>query len=203
MKSRLGLFLCFVLLVLTFSSTVHAEEKYSVYFDGELVKVEPLTVDKQMYFDLKQIFTATGYKYHYEAKTKTLIINKIYSTGQKEIRLKIGEKKFTLNGKPFVTTQPAITKNNKTLITPLFFSEVVEKKLAISQKEQIINFGNYNMANLGSIKGVITWQYNKVIGTKADVGANVVLIPIDYTERIHDTTFGLTLTAIPNGSNGL
>lgn len=35
----------------------------------------------------------------------------------------------------------------------------------------------------GSVTGNITWQYNKFIGTKADVGAKVYLIPLDYTIR--------------------
>lgn len=35
-------------------------------------------------------------------------------------------------------------------------------------------------AGHGNIKGTITWQYNKVIGTKGDVGAVIILIPANY-----------------------
>jgi hypothetical protein len=45
----------------------------------------------------------------------------------------------------------------------------------------IVSLPSYSSAatKTGSIHGNITWQYNEYIGTKADVGAYVALIPID------------------------
>lgn len=34
----------------------------------------------------------------------------------------------------------------------------------------------------GSIKGTITWQYSKTMGTKPDVGADIILLPIEPRE---------------------
>lgn len=32
----------------------------------------------------------------------------------------------------------------------------------------------------GNLKGTVTWQYNKIIGTREDVGAKVILIPEEF-----------------------
>lgn len=55
----------------------------------------------------------------------------------------------------------------------------------------------------GSISGVITWQYNKYIGTKADVGAKIALIPTDLDKNSDNYLFALLLQQSPQGANGI
>lgn len=55
----------------------------------------------------------------------------------------------------------------------------------------------------GNMKGVITWQYNKFIGTKPDTGANVCLISKNKNKNSNNKTFTITLTQHPNGENGI
>lgn len=44
----------------------------------------------------------------------------------------------------------------------------------------------YDSSKVGSLTGVITWQYNKFVGTKADVGADLMLIPAIHTPTEND-----------------
>ncbi|WP_315371287.1 MULTISPECIES: stalk domain-containing protein [Paenibacillus] len=203
-KKAISFFVIISLLILSTVSQVGAAPlTYSVFFNQVKLDVIPINYKGKLYFDAKQVFQSAQYKYYFDTKEKTYIIDKAYSTGQKTIRFKTGEKKYTLNSEKHTTTEPPIYINNKTLITPLFFSEVTEEKLSITESKKIINFGNYDMASVGNIKGVLTWQYNKYIGTKPDVNAKIVLIPRDIPKysRIHDTIFGITFSS--KGTNGI
>ncbi|MBS6644108.1 MAG: hypothetical protein KH366_11075 [Clostridiaceae bacterium] len=54
----------------------------------------------------------------------------------------------------------------------------------------------------GTVKGNVTWQYNRYIGTKADVGAVVYLIPLDYSIKGGDNE-GLSMCMNTKGTNGV
>jgi hypothetical protein len=54
-----------------------------------------------------------------------------------------------------------------------------KKTYNISQKD-----GVYDKSKVGNIKGAVTYQYNKVIGTKPDVGADIILIPRNLTDKM-------------------
>ncbi|MFU1795437.1 stalk domain-containing protein [Paenibacillus azoreducens] len=204
-KKAMVFFIFVSFLLFTSVGRIDAATTYSVYFNQVKLDTSPFIYKGKLYFDAKQIFLAAKYKYYFDSKEKTYIIDKAYSTGQKTIRFKINEKKYNLNSEKYITTEPPIYVDNKTLITPLFFSEVTEEKLTITESKKVINFGNYDMAATGNIKGVLTWQYNKYIGTKPDVNAKIVLIPRDLPKysRIHDEVFAITLSSIPNGTNGI
>lgn len=68
--------------------------------------------------------------------------------------------------------------------------------------EKIINIQIPTPTGYGSLKGNITWQYNKFIGTKADVGAKLFLIPLDYNIKGGDND-SLANTLDPQGHNGV
>lgn len=60
------------------------------------------------------------------------------------------------------------------------------------------------VTSTGSLKGSVTWQYNNYVGTKADVGAKVFLIPkgfkhANYTEL--DLELFAIIGSVPKGSN--
>ncbi|WP_146043789.1 hypothetical protein [Clostridium sp. chh4-2] len=54
----------------------------------------------------------------------------------------------------------------------------------------------------GTVKGNVTWQYNKYIGTKADVGALVYLIPLDYSIKGGNNE-NLSMCMNTKGANGV
>lgn len=60
---------------------------------------------------------------------------------------------------------------------------------------------------VGSIEGTITWQYNKFVGTKGDVGAKVILVrsPVaDSLQRLGDPErAGLTLGVVMSEQPGV
>lgn len=55
----------------------------------------------------------------------------------------------------------------------------------------------------GTVSGCITWQYNKYIGTKADVGAYVALIPKNKLDLKSLNNSVLSLFVPINGKNGI
>jgi hypothetical protein len=70
-------------------------------------------------------------------------------------------------------------------------------------------YGNNGQENpvpteYGNIKGTITWQYNRFIGTKPDVGANIFLIPVNFISSKYSMSqlelFSM-IGSIPEGSN--
>lgn len=54
---------------------------------------------------------------------------------------------------------------------------VLDKNLTI--KTLVINKSN----GFGTLRGTVTWQYNKYIGTKPDVGAKIFVIPNDFNHN--------------------
>ncbi|MBR2569810.1 MAG: hypothetical protein IKE34_11585 [Paenibacillus sp.] len=54
---------------------------------------------------------------------------------------------------------------------------------------------NARQTGTGSMKGVVTWQYNDDVGTKPDVGARVALIKWKPKQKYDDKIFGLTLAS--------
>lgn len=54
----------------------------------------------------------------------------------------------------------------------------------------------------GFVKGNVTWQYNNYIGTKADVGAIVYLIPLDFSIKGGDNN-KLSMFMDTKGNNGV
>jgi hypothetical protein len=56
---------------------------------------------------------------------------------------------------------------------------------------------------VGNLKGTITWQYNKVIGTKGDVGAKIFLIPKNFDKSKISKSDGelfATIGSVPKDS---
>ncbi|MFC5529047.1 stalk domain-containing protein [Cohnella yongneupensis] len=58
-------------------------------------------------------------------------------------------------------------------------------------------------AGVGNVKGAITWQYNDFVGTKADVGAKVFLIPTSFDKKsitADESNLYSMIGAVPKGS---
>ncbi|TVX86805.1 hypothetical protein [Paenibacillus agilis] len=62
-------------------------------------------------------------------------------------------------------------------------NETQEIEEAIEQQREESNSNDYETDETGTISGVITWQYNDVIGTKPDVGAKIVLLKPNPKEK--------------------
>lgn len=65
------------------------------------------------------------------------------------------------------------------------------------------NQNGYDKSKTGNLEGNITWQYNKFIGTKADTGAKICLIPTNLSKESDNSFFTIALKQIPNGENGI
>lgn len=52
---------------------------------------------------------------------------------------------------------------------------------------------------IGTVKGCITYQYNEVIGTRGDVGADILLIPNDLPKESLSLINAITFVNLPDG----
>ena len=88
-------------------------------------------------------------------------------------------------------TEPVVTMyamDGRTTTVGQSEVEAYEKVGWYKSKEEIELVSNrnklpslvYNKSKCGSITGVVTWQYNKYVGTKPDVGADVMLIQTNH-----------------------
>ncbi|MEH7345546.1 hypothetical protein V7122_16955 [Bacillus sp. JJ1532] len=111
----------------------------------------------------------------------------------------VGDRKFYgLGGGLFVQKS-----NNTKYETPS------KAKLALLGNHPIKNPVNTGkdkvvVTDFGNLKGTVTWQYNKFIGTKPDVGANVFLIPTNFDPSKYSKSqldLFSTIGSIPEGSN--
>lgn len=78
----------------------------------------------------------------------------------------------------------------------------IEENAPSESSAETINIDIPVPTGYGSVKGNVTWQYNKFIGTKADTGAKVFLIPLDYNIKggdNHDLAYAID----PEGHNGV
>lgn len=58
---------------------------------------------------------------------------------------------------------------------------VVDSFLTTKKPEKVPNASTpAKPIEFGTLKGTVTWQYNKVIGTKPDVGAQIFIIPTNF-----------------------
>lgn len=88
-------------------------------------------------------------------------------------------------------------KNLKDKIAKLKISNAEAKKIEVTETD------NREIESTGSMKGVVTWQYNKVIGTRPDTGANICLISKNASKNSNDKVFAITLVQHPNGQDGI
>lgn len=76
-------------------------------------------------------------------------------------------------------------------------------KAEIQNPVDDLNENGYDEMKIGSIKGNITWQYNRYIGTKADTGAKIALIPTNLSNKSENSFFALLLQQNPQGKDGI
>ncbi|BAU27750.1 hypothetical protein DFP93_1023 [Aneurinibacillus soli] len=91
------------------------------------------------------------------------------------------ENSTALNDKNNTKEVKNIEQENKD-VTNTSTESKPESKNESQQATNIKNKGQDTSRGKGSIKGVITWQYNDFVGTKGDVGAVIILIPADFNK---------------------
>jgi hypothetical protein len=210
MKNMRSIFSVFISLILMFtivgSISAAAAKPVSVYVDGNLIvfNTDPIQTQGTTLVQFTPIFKALGLTFVWDQKTKTVTANKEGLI----IKLTINNKIAVVNNeKKTLTVAPRIVNGN-TFIPLRFVSEATGKTVSIDPTGAIF-IGkkptelSYDVTKLGSIKGVVTWQYNKLIGTKADVGASVALIPTQVEEKLNNTLYTLLLQSVPQGSDGI
>lgn len=86
--------------------------------------------------------------------------------------------KIVVNGVEQKLSNNPVTINNSTYLPIRAVGEVLGYNVGFKDNVITLTDKSQNtISKTGGIKGALTYQYNSVIGTKPDVGANVYLIP--------------------------
>ncbi|MCB2354486.1 hypothetical protein [Clostridium estertheticum] len=84
-----------------------------------------------------------------------------------------------------------------------YFTEEQQSKLRKNTYVQKVSAKSININKLGNIKGVLTWQYNSVIGTKADTNAFILLIPVNADNTKDNSLIVSRIDQQTQGENGI
>jgi hypothetical protein len=194
-----------LLLLITIANSTSAASSIKVYINGEqkFFPQAPVIENGRTLVPLRGIFEGLGAVVKWDNGTRSITATK----EKTNIYLKIGSKDAKVNGKIVKIDVPAKIINGSTMVPIRFVSESLGAEVSWDAKSNVINIhlknGGYNTNIVGNISGYITWQYNYYIGTKADVGADVALIPTNLKSKGDNELFALTLSAIPQGSDGI
>lgn len=129
------------------------------------------------------VYTNLGWNVAYEGKAK------IYAPG-KEASVPLNQ--ISAYAKVGWYLYPVITMYAPDGRSTVVATSEVEnyKNVGWSESQAAYSFANtnniaYDSSVCGSVTGTITYQYNRFIGTRADVGANILLIQVNHvpTER--------------------
>lgn len=110
----------------------------------------------------------------------------------KTIKVIMNAVSVKIDGK--VLSGDRISYNNDVFISSKALAGYLGKERKVD-KSGNVSLGNKVIAKkYGGIKGAITWQYNKVIGTKADTNAQIILFPTTL-KKPDLSLFSLVLSA--------
>jgi hypothetical protein len=100
----------------------------------------------------------------------------------KKVKWSTSNKKIvSLSAKTKKSVKLKAKKRGKATVTAKIGKKKYTCKISVYEDEDATPTPTATPVSTGSIKGNVTWQYNKYIGTKADTGAYVALIPPDNT----------------------
>lgn len=217
LKPKILCSLAILLFILGFHSvSVSANDSYNkVIIDAKQVSIDNKEIDGVLFINAESAFKAVSWSITYNNKSKNYTI-----TDQEENNkyiFKVNDLYYYKNGKKLKNNVPPKLVSNTLFINARLFSSLTGNPLNLHPKYNAITFGYWYPAQLkptnassdtqissgtGNLKGLLTWQYNEYIGTKPDVGANIILIPAQ-SKGIDDSFLGLVLKTTPQGNNGV
>lgn len=201
------LVMCFIMG--TGINSVSASQGVTIYINGEKQSFsnQALIESGSTLVPLRGIFEALGAEVIWNQKDQSIDASK----GNTKIWLKIGSNNAKVNGNNVTLTVPAKIINGNTLVPLRFISESLGENVKWDQATRTVYIGSIGVSNnvdtnaVGTLKGTVTYQYNKFIGTKPDVGAQIYIIPTNFDYKAYkEDDFKLYIFAgITEGINNL
>ena len=209
MKRFVLFFVLLITIIIVNPVVCFAQPPIQVYLDNQKIDFAnpPIIENGITFVEFRPIFEKLGLNVKWYQATQSVVGN----NQTLNIELQIGSNIATINGEERVMSVYPKIFNGYTIVPLRFVSEATGKTVNWDEAKRRIsictNNTNQSVAEVqeyGSIKGTITYQYNKFIGSRGDVGAMVVLIKRDLApgSAHYDFKTGRTgkLTSIINNS---
>lgn len=95
-----------------------------------------------------------------------------------------------------------VTPDGYTVDASGAWDQSIPQQAVVAKEQQTVEIQIPAPQGYGTVNGNVTWQYNKFIGTKADTGADVYLIPLDFSIKGGDNK-KLSLLSDTKGKNNV
>ena len=198
-----------MILSLTMSNAVFAEDNVSVRLNGELLNfdVQPQIINGRTMVPLRKIFESLGAIVTWEGAEQRIQA----VTSDCHIIATVGNNVLTVSKEDVEKIELDVAPqviDGRTLVPARFIAEALGAKVEWDESTQTVNIYSdkipeinpstliYDNSQCGSLTGTITYQYNKYIGTKPDVGAGVMLIQTNHVPLDSDDGTFLSFSEI-------
>lgn len=188
-----------LIIVLTACISVSAYRAVTVKLNGETLDfdVQPRIIDGRTMVPMRKIFESLGAVVTWEGAEQRIQA----ATSDCKINTIVGNKTLTVSKEDVEKIEldiaPTIV-DGRTLVPARFIAESLGAKVEWDDATSTVNIWSdkipavkpstliYDNTKLGNLTGTITYQYNKYIGTKADVGAGILLVQTNHVPLISD-----------------
>lgn len=212
MKKIQTVFLC---AVITFSImmviSVTANENITVNLNGKKLNfdVQPQIINGRTMVPMRKIFEELGAIVVWGEKNQQISAY----TESCAIHTKIGDEQLSIREDELNTVEldvPPMIIGGRTLVPVRFIAEALNATVEWDEQNNTVNINSnnipetkpaqlvYDNSQCGNITGVITYQYNKYVGTKPDVGAEILLMQANHTPLYSDAGIFLSFSEIEN-----
>jgi len=201
MKKRIQALVMSIVLILSMSvsSVVFANNNVTVKLNGETLTfdVPPQIINGRTMVPLRKIFESLGAVVTWEGAQQRIQA----VTEDCHIIATVGNNTLTVSKEEVQKVEldvPPTVINGRTLVPARFIAEALGAKVEWDGSTQTVNIYSdkipavkpstliYSDSQVGHLTGTITYQYNKYVGTKADVGARVMLIQTNHVPLYSD-----------------
>ena len=212
MKKIQTLFLCVAITFSTMMGTsVSANENITVNLNGQKLNfdVQPQIIDGRTMVPMRKIFEELGAVVVWGEKDQEISAY----TESCAIHTKIGGERLSIRKDELKTVDldvPPMIIGGRTLVPVRFIAEALDAAVEWDEQNNAVNISSnnipetkpaqliYDNSQCGNVTGVVTYQYNKYVGTKPDVGADILLIQTNHTPLYSDAGIFLSFSEIAN-----
>lgn len=212
MKKIQTLFLCAIMVFSTIiGTTVSANENIIVNLNGEKLNfdVQPQIINGRTMVPVRKIFEELGAIVVWGEKDQEISAY----TESCSIHTKIGGERLSIRKDELNTVEldvPPMIIDGRTLVPVRFIAEALDAVVEWDEQNNTVNINSnnisetkpaqliYDNSQCGNVTGVVTYQYNKYVGTKPDVGAEILLMQTNHTPLYSDAGIFLSFSEIEN-----
>ena len=212
MKKIQTLFLCAAIAFSTMIGTsVSANEIITVNLNGQKLNfdVQPQIIDGRTMVPMRKIFEELGAVVVWGEKNQEISAY----TEKCSVHTKIGGERLLICKEESHAVEldvPPMIVDNRTFVPVRFIAEALDATVEWDEQNNAVNIRSenipetkpaqliYDNSQCGNITGVVTYQYNKYVGTKPDVGAKILLMQENHVPLCSDAGIFISFSEIAN-----